>query len=65
MKIEKFSWKRSNWGNFPRNPKLFSETGGSETGGKCMIASEGMDAPGHDYKLPPQMRNLDHEDTYI
>jgi len=34
MKIGKYSGKRSNWGNFPRSPNFFSETGGkSETGG--------------------------------
>ena len=39
--------KRSNWGNFPQSPKHFSEIGGkSDTGGKCVIASEGMDSPG-------------------
>jgi len=39
---------RKIWENFPRSLKFFfwGERGKSETGWKCIIASEGLDAPG-------------------
>jgi len=45
MKIEKFSWKRSNRGNFPRIPKLFSETGGIWNRGKMHDCFRGDGRP--------------------
>ena len=49
MKIEKFFGKKVKFVKFSKESEKFSATGWkSETGGrKCIIASEGMDAPGN------------------
>src|SRR6218665_2976792 len=48
MKIEKFFGKREKFLKFSTESGNFSKIGGkSETGGKCIMASGGMDAPEH------------------
>jgi len=51
MKI-KFFLTKAKSGKFWTD-KLFGNRGNSETRGKCIIASEGMDAPGQSYEFGP------------
>jgi len=49
MKIGKISGKRFNCEKFPES-EIFSKIGGNlKQGGKCIMVSEGMDAPGCAY----------------
>jgi len=41
MKIERIFWKRSNWGNFPRSPKISSGIGGNLKWGNASFPQGG------------------------
>ena len=50
---------KSQIANFLQNPKIFEIRVKSETGGKCIMVSGGMDAPG----CSPQDRIVPHADN--
>ena len=54
---QKFVSEKVKSGKFPTDSEKFSEIGGNlKHGGKCIIASEGIDAPGrsHNFTVSPK-----------